>query len=252
MTSHEQKSKLEFLGERYEFAAWRDPGQPAETLFVLNFLIGAGDLPGFRRERIDENEADEGWPRSVRSLWRSEADQEVLIDLLVFEGDSRDAARYVLLHALGQFEAVLQRDEEPGDLAFTTPGRGAIVYALANLVPVVRAAGGSHESVTVVAKQLEEHLRARPDTGGRVVPKIDRLATGPRLPDGAVRISLDARDPLGRPLWFKIFGSGGEVLMHQGELAFRPYAPGRPELTVLAINENGGVARESISLGDTA
>lgn len=247
--STQERSKASFLHERYDFAAWRDPGQPSETLFVLNYLIAPSDLAGYRAEHIEELDASEGWPRSVRSLWRSKDADEVLIAVEVFEADSRAAARETLAQSLGQFQAVLEPDEEVGEVAFATPVRGAVAFALANLVGLVRTAGGSHESVAAVARQLDVHLRTRPEAGGRVVPDIDRLAAGTGLPDGAVPISAEARDPLDRPVWLKIFSSGGEVLMRDGQLVFRPYGPGRHELTVFAINENGGVAEETISLG---
>jgi hypothetical protein len=247
--STQERSKASFLQERYDFAAWRDPGQPSETLFVLNYLIAPSDLAGYRSERIEELAASEGWPRSVRSLWRSKDADDVLIAVEVFEADSRAAARETLVQSLGEFQAVLEPDREMGEVAFATPARGAVVFALANLVGLVRAAGGSHESVAAVAGQLDVHLRTRPDAGGRVVPEIERLAAGPELPSGAVPISVEARDPLDRPLWFKIFSSGGEVLMQDGQLVFRPYGPGHHALTVFAINENGGVAEETISLG---
>jgi hypothetical protein len=252
MSNHEQQSKLEFLGERYEFAAWRLAGQPAETLYVLNFVMSPGDVAGYRPERIEEQQAGEVWPRSHRSLWRSEADEEAVIEVQVLEADSRDLARAVLLQSLGQFQAVLESDPDVGEVAFATRGRGAVVFALANLVVLVRAADGPQRSVAEVSKVIEGRLRARPEEGGAVVPEIERLAPGPQLPDGAFRISLEAHDPLGRPLWFKLFASGGEVVKEAGELAFRSYKPGRRELTVFAINENGGVARESISLGEAA
>ena len=249
MSTQERHPKVTFLQERYDFAAWSDPGQPSETLFVLNYLIAPSDLAGYRPERIEELDAGEGWPRSVRSLWRKEDADDVLIGVEVFEADSRAAARETLIQGLGQFQAVLEPDEEVGEVAFATPVRGAVVFVLANLVGLVRAAGGPHESVAAVARQLDVHLRTRPEAGGRVVPDIDRLEAGPQMPSGAVPISVEARDPLGRPLWFKIFGSSGEVLMQDGQLVFRPYGPGRHEVTAFAINENGGVAEETISLG---
>jgi hypothetical protein len=249
MSTQARHSKATFLQERYDFAAWRDPGQPSETLFVLDFLIAPSDLAGFRAERIEEFDASEGWPRSVRSLCRSKDADDMLIAVEVFEADSRAAARETLVQSLGEFQAVLEPDKDVGEIAFATPVRAAVVFAVANLVGLVRTAGGSHESVAAVARQLDAHLRARPEAGGRVVPDIDRLAAGPELPNGAVPISVEARDPLDRPLWFKIFSSGGEVLMQDGQLVFRPYGPGRHELTLFAINENGGVAEETISVG---
>jgi hypothetical protein len=250
MSAREPMSKLEFLQQRYDFADWPGADQQAETLFIWNYLMSGSELAGFRPERIEEHHGSEAWPRSVRSLWRSEAKDEALVEVQVFEADSRASARAVLLQALGQFQAVLESREGTGEVAFANPGGGAVVFALANLAVVVRAAGGSRPPVARVTELLEAHLRERPEAGGTVVPEIDRLATGPELPDGTVRISLEARDPLDRPIWFKIFSVGGEALTQAGELVFRPYGPGRREVTAFAINENGGVAEESISLGE--
>jgi hypothetical protein len=252
MSTHEQQSKLEFLEKRYEFAAWRHAGRPAETLFFMDFLIGARDLEGYQPERIEEHDPGRGWPRAHTSLWRSEAEEAVLIEVQVLEADSRDLARALLLQSLGQFQAVLEADADVGDVAFATRGRGAVIFALENLAVLVRVADGPHEEVAEVSRMVEGRLRARPEPGGAVVPTIERLAAGQRLSEGAFRIFLDASDPLGRPLWFKLFGYGGEVARQAGELAFRPYESGQAELTAFAINENGGVARESISLGEAA
>jgi hypothetical protein len=252
MSAKEPMSKLEFLQQRYDFADWRGVDQQAETLFIWNYFMSESDLTGFRPEHIEEHPGNEAWPRSVRSLWRSEAKDEVLVDVQVFEADSRESGRNVLLQALGQFQAVLESREGTGEVAFGTPGGGAVVFTLANLVVVVRAAGGSRPPVASVTEVLEAHLRERPEAGGTVVPEIDRLAAGPELPDGTVRISLEARDPLERPVWFKIFTVGGEALVQAGELAFRPYGPGRREATAFAINENSGVAEKSILLDEPA
>ena len=141
--STQERSKASFLQERYDFAAWRYPGQPSETLFVLNYLIAPSDLAGYRAEHIEELDASEGWPRSVRSLWRSKDADEGPIAVEVFEADwTRAAARETLAQSLGQFQAVLEPDEEVGEVAFATPVRGAVAFALTNLVGLVRTAGG--------------------------------------------------------------------------------------------------------------
>jgi hypothetical protein len=247
---HDQRSKLEFLHERYDFPAWRDPPRPSESPFIVNYRIGPNELDGYRTEHVEEHKANEEWPRSFRSLWRATRDDEVLLDVVAFEADSRELARDVLVQVLGEFQAVLQRDDALGEVAFAAPGRGAVVLVVANLVFVVRTADGERKAVAAVAEQLEEHVVSRPQAGGSVVPTIDQVAVGDKLPDGSRRISLEARDPLGRPLWFKIFASGGDVLRERGELAFRPYGAERRTLTLFAINENGGVAEESTPIRD--
>jgi hypothetical protein len=247
MSVRETDPKLEFLSERYGFEAWSSAGEPPESLFIWKYFLSEGDLPGYRSERVDETEAGEGWPRSIRSLWRSQDEPEALLSAFVFEAEGRDSARALLLRALGQFQSTLQPSEGIGDVGFAAAGEGAIVFALANLVIVLRTAGGKPFSMVGVAQRLEGQLRARPEVGGKVVPDIEELALGPERPDGTLPLSLRAVDPLGRPVWFKVFSAGGESLTREGELIFRPYGPGPPELTVFTINENGYAATRSLS-----
>jgi hypothetical protein len=101
--------------------------------------------------------------------------------------------------------------------------------------------------VTGPAEDLERHLRARPEPGGPVAPAINQLTAGAPHADGTIPVALDASDPLGRPLWFKVFGRGGEALEQNGELVFRPYGRKPWELTVFAINENGGSSAKALS-----
>lgn len=246
MSIRENDPKLEFLRERYGFEAWSRAGEPAEALFIWKYFLSEGDLPGYKSERIDETEAGEGWPRSIRSLWRNQDDPEAVLSALVFEADARDSARALLLRALGQFQAILEPREGIGEVGFAA-GEGAIVFALANLVIVLRTAEGKPVSMAGVAQRLEGQIRTRPEVGGKVVPDIEELALGPERPDGTLPLSLRAVDPLGRPVWFKLFTAGGEALEREGELVFRAYGPGPRELTVFAINENGYAATQSLS-----
>ena len=137
-----------------------------------------------------------------------------------------------------------------GEVAFAGAGDRALVLALANLVLVVRTAGGKPAPVTDVAETLERDLRNPREPGGRVAPEIETLEAGPPRADGTVQISLEAADPLGRPVWFQLLGRGGELLVRNRELAFRPYGPGPRELTVYAINENKGSSSRRLTLAD--
>jgi hypothetical protein len=112
---------------------------------------------------------------------------------------------------LGQFQAFLERREGVGDVAFAAAGDGAVTFVVANLVVLVRTVDGPPTPVTGPVHDVERHIRARPEPGGRVAPEIHERAAGAPQPDGTVPIEVKTADPPGRPLWFKVFGHGGEV-----------------------------------------
>ena len=250
MTGPEEYPMLDFLKQQYGFERWAELAADEEALFVWKFFLSEGDLPGYRPERIQPIAAVDDWPESIQSIWRREDDPEALVSVLVIEGPERRAARDLLLRALGEFQGILEPREGIGEVAFAGAGDRALVLALANLVLVVRTAGGKPAPVTGVAETLERDLRNPREPGGRVAPEIETLEAGPPRADGTVQISLEAADPLGRPVWFQLFGLGGELLVRNRELAFRPYGPGPRELTVYAINENKGSSSRRLTLAD--
>ena len=244
----EQDPKLAFLRERYAFETWAEAGTPPESLFVWKYFLIAEDLPGYQPDRIEKIGEAEGRQASIRSMWRSESEPDALLEVLVFECPDRTSARVALLLILGEFQAFLKRRDGLGDIAFAAAGDGAVALALANLAVILRTADGKPSQVTEVAQHLEGNLRALPKPGGKVVPEIELLAAGVSRPDGTISISLKAADPLGRPLWFKVFGRGGEAVDRDGESAFRPYGPEPWDLTVFAINESGHSASKHFVL----
>lgn len=127
------------------------------------------------------------------------------------------------------------------------PRDGAVTFVIANLVLLVRTVDGPPTPVTGPVHDLERNIRARPEPGGRAAPEIHELAAGAPQPDGTVPIEVRAADPFGRPLWFKVFGHGGEAFTRNGQLAFRPFGPEPWDVTIFAINENGGSAERALS-----
>jgi hypothetical protein len=244
---HPSDPKLEYLRERYAFADWSDAGTPPESLFIWQYVRNRHDLPGYELERIEEIETERERPASIRALWRSQSDRVAVLELLVSECPDRGSARPALLRTLGQFQAFLERREGVGDVAFAAARDGAVTFVVANLVLLVRMVDGPPTPVTGPARDVERNVRARPDPGGRVAPEIHELAAGAPQPDGTVPITVKTADPLGRPLWFKVFGHGGEAFDRDGDLAFRPFGPEPWDVTVFAINENGGAAERALS-----
>jgi hypothetical protein len=243
---YERDPKLDHLRNRYGFADWAEPGTPPESLFIWRYVPTRDDLPGYELERIDVIE-ERDQPALTQSIWRSQTDRYALVESLIAECPDRTSARIALLRTLGQFQAYLELRKGLGDVGFAAEGDGAIVFALANLVVLLRTIDGEPLPVSRSAQNLEHHMRGRPDAGRPVAPTFNDLAAGAPQADGTIPISIEATDPLGRPLWFKMFGQEGEALERNGELAFRPYGPKRWELTVFAINENGASSEKTLS-----
>jgi hypothetical protein len=239
--------KLEYLRQRYAFADWSDAGTPLESLFVWKYVRNRHYLPGYELERIEELETEQGQPASSRAIWRSQSDREAVLELLVSECPDRGSARPALLRTLGQFQAFLERREGIGDIAFAAAGDGAVTFVVANLVVLVRAVDGPPTPMIGPAHDVERHVRDRPEPGGRLAPEIHELTAAAPQTDGTIPIDVEADDPLGRPLWFKVFGHRGEAFDRNGELTFRPYGPEPWDITIFAINENGGSAERALS-----
>src|SRR5205823_2070603 len=106
----------------------------------------------------------------------------------------------------------VERRQGPGDVAFGPPDETVVLAVLANVVLLVRNAGPEVISMRTVASELERHLAGRPEPNGKIVPEIQIFAGGQLGPDAAIApLALEASDPLGRPLWFKLFSRTGEV-----------------------------------------
>jgi hypothetical protein len=238
------------LQQRYGYETWRDTRPPGEHLHVWNFFLGEAILRGWRAQRIQTIDAQPPWPRSVQSVWAPERGDGVLANILIFECPERTAARDVLMRALGQFEALLERRDEPGEVAFGPKEETVLLFAVANIVAVVRNAGPEVVSMSDVADLLDRRISERPEAGGPVVPEIQIFAGAEPKPGAkAVPLAVETVDPLGGPLWFKLFSPTGEVVEEDGRLVYRPEASPPHEITLYVINEHGGTASRTLMLG---
>ena len=182
-------------------------------------------------------------------MWRSHNDRAGVLEVLVSECRDRGYARPVLLQILGQFQAFLERREGMGDVAFAAEGDGAVTFVVANLVVVVRTVDGPPTPVTGPAQDVERDIRARPERTDEWRPDPG-ACSGARQLDGTIPIEVRAAEPPGRPLWFKVFGHGGEAFDRDGGLAFRPFGPEPWDVTVFALNEGGGSAERALFASD--
>ena len=206
----------------------------------------ADDLPGYELERVDVIE-ERDQPALTQSIWRSQ---------------SRSVRARRITHRRVSRSNI--RSHRPASDTRTVPGISRAprkVSGMSTLQPRRRShrlrarepgrspAHHRRETLTSVPLRKRRAPHARP-TGRRPAASRPRSTTWQRVRhsrSGTIPISIEATDPLGRPLWFKMFGQEGEALERNGELAFRPYGPKRWALTVFAINENGASSEKTLS-----
>lgn len=239
---------LEPLRRRHSFAEWAGRSSLSESLLVLGFFVSAADLPGWRQHRVERFDSEQ--VRRTQSTWIREGAEELLrVDLL--ECPSRIAAHEQLLYAVGEFQsaAVVRQQVEFGDVAFGT-GQLVVVFARGNLVAMLRSGGRRPVPVIDLARDLDQRLTSRPAEGRGVAPSITRFE--PAQPEAAVgepvRLRLEAADPLGRPVWLKVFAAGGELRVEGGATVYQSDTAGSHRLMAVAVNENGGVATSTTSI----
>jgi hypothetical protein len=244
---------LAALKERHDFEAWRAPDPAQGAFLVWRHFLGGRELPGWRAHRIQRVEAPDT-PPAHHSIWqRADGRGQILVAFDVYECASAAQAREFLVRVLAEFQTpLLERVPGIGEVAFTVPGEGAIVFARANLVLVLRNAGAETISLGDVARRFDENLRARPESGmpWEEAPVIARFEAGAaRVVAGqTVPLTLDAPPRAGRAVWFKLFGPAGTFEIENDRPLFRPAAAGPAEILAYAIAADGAAAGTSFRL----
>lgn len=254
--------------KQFGYSEWRGLTTLDENLFIWQFFLAGDELQGWQAHRIQTVQSP-GWPPAQHSVWRRpDADRtganlaegsraaagqdEELVSLQVYESASLQAAHTFLLTLLGNVqspEMARQVGSPTGDVAFAMPGGTSLLFARANLVVWLRNAGPKVLPLEELARLFDGELTRRPETKpGQVQPTIERFASAAREgPVGqAVPLEVAARDPLGRPLFYKFFSTGGEIYLQDGQLVYRPQRPGTQQITLFAVNSNRGAASQQL------
>jgi hypothetical protein len=247
---------LDEFRRRHGFEDWRGSRATEEELFAWGFFFGGQELPGRRALRIDTVEAP-GWPPAVQSLWgvakgESALRDEALVRIDVYECTSRAEAHELVVRLLAQFQSPLieRRRNGLGDVAFAMPGDRSVLLARANVAVVVLNAGSEIQAVEPVAREIDELFAAPLGLDRNTVrPQIRRVALAEGRPTRGVpnALVLEAEDPLGRRVWFRLSAKDGEFSSHGGRAFYTPEAEGAHVVEVAAINENLGVATETLA-----
>ena len=248
----ETESQAMVLKKRHEYDAWRNRNTLAESLFIWRFILRGDEFPNLMIHRIQPSRVD-ALASSVHSVWHSGyRDGEELLILDIFECPSRETAHEFVLRLLGEFQSpsVSRQDQlEIGDIAFAMPAGSSILFARANLVVSMSVTEAKKTDIARLAKNFDRYLAARPESRSGVVPEIHRFeAQGIQTGREVIPLRLEAVDPLGRPLWYKLFSAAGSVAVEEGSLVYRPERPGQHRIEVCAINSNRGVAYAELTL----
>jgi hypothetical protein len=248
-----ESNGLDLLRERHGFDEWRDARPTGEALFIWRFFLAGRELPGRRALRVENVEAP-GVSPSIRSIWGTEPEDAdaPLFRVDVYEAGSRVEARELLLHRLAQFQSPLieRRREAPGDVAFGMPDDRSLVFSRGNMVVLVLNAGDNVETVEPVARELDHLFSAPPDVAHSPVrPEIRRaevaVAREP-TPGAPVPLVLEAEDPLGRPVWFRLSAKHGDFFAAEDGVFYTPETEGTHAIEIAVLNENLGSAIQQL------
>lgn len=241
------------LKQKYGFEQWRDLNTLGESLFIWRYYLAEDEFPGWKPVLIQPVRTPD-WPPAFESVWQSADEKaEALLTVNVYEANSRLEAHGFVIRLLAEFQSsqvTRQEQGHVGDVAFAPPEDAAILFVRANLVILMQNGGREIIPLRPLASRLDESLITRPRLDeGQVFPQIrrfsvpaERVKTGDTLP-----LEIDAADPLGRPLWYKIFSPTGEIQLRDGSPIYIPSAAGEQRLTLFALNPNRAAVRQELT-----
>jgi hypothetical protein len=260
----------EEIKKRFSFDEWRNRNTLEENLFIWQFFFLGDEFPNWQLHKTRSLEAPPSEPKTVgtrmfaqeffghtprviQSVWQPAARQTgTIVSVDTYECASRAAAHELLIRTLGEFQSPLlrrQAENVAGDVAFTHPGSGIMLFARANHLIVIRSIGQVTVPVTELARQLDNDLIEKPPAPiSRAEPTIrslkaeaEELEVGSRVP-----LEIDVDRLPDRQLIYKFFSRDGEVLAEEGRLLYRPTNPGEQTFEFYAVGPSRGVATERI------
>jgi hypothetical protein len=156
--------RIERLKQRYRYAEWSsaEPKPPIATVPVPS-LLG----PEWVLDHVDVVETDETAvgapdPRAWQAAWRSAKGEQAVSAYLRRCASAAEASEH-LLQLLDQFQSPLVERvagaNAVGDVSFAPPGDRAVLFAVSNLVALVRSVGRDAVSARGAAVTMLARLR---------------------------------------------------------------------------------------------
>ncbi len=229
---------IEHLKKQHAFDSWKGRNAlEGKTLFVWKFFLAGDELSGWKihRSRLT---ALPGAKAIIQTVWTSgDAEKSTTLRTDISECDTRLEAHETLIRWLADFQSPVlrrQQDAQTGDVLFVGPQGSPSLFARGNLAILFRDAGGAAASVSELAQRFDTALIAKPEPKGGPDVRTFRAVRAEAAVDENVPLEMAASDPADRPVGYKVFAEGGDLLAEPQGLVFRGAKPGRHTLMLVA------------------
>lgn len=240
----------------YSYNLWKKaPGQGTRQ-FIFDYFFGDFALPGWHIVN-QRHSSTRGKRPFIQSFWkRTEGADDVVLRIDVCEGSIWTEAREILLTFLTGFQLpgieLQTYQPELGDVALAGPEPCTILFATANLALLVRNVGRDVFPVMDIVTAMTERLLHPPlipreSNASFKFGKEFRFETGEAFLGNSMHIIEDSHSSVPRE-FYQFFAPKGEVFLRGEELFYRPLEVGQHTLDIFAVNNEGAVPTQQLSL----
>jgi hypothetical protein len=239
---------LNLLMKFYGYEQWQFADKASPNLFIESFPLPGQRIVGFEMfppQLIYTT----NWPRTVHWVGKG-SDQ---FDLIRIDGQvcsSPEEARYFLMQTLAQFQCptLVRRDDlEIGDIAFVEEEQDAIVFAMGNVVTLVRNAGRTSLDFRRVAQAVDDALKSTPVSVGVKLEETPSFTVASMTVSvGQPVILQPIREQTAVSPVHKFFSESGSVIREGDNFIYQSQKSGPQTLTIFAIDQAGKTARQEL------
>lgn len=240
-------------GKKCGFEHW-DESPTGVKLFVRNFFLAPGSLPGWELIQQQQFE-DENGAQVSESFWKRTGEAaDLILRIDVYEQHTLPAARRSLSELLSGFQlpGIAPADDKIfGDAAFTSPDEHVMVFAVGTLVFMLRNVGKDLAPVGEVVKFINQSLLdSQPAATNHSVNPMNRFhfESGEARVDDEVRLKEAPTDALERRRFYKFLSDKGETFLKEGSLFYRPTVQGSHVLRIYAVDAAGNALEQELPL----
>lgn len=242
---------------QYHLDKWTEQTDVGKHVFIWKFFLGGNEIIGWNLVKATPYDYKDR--SGFTYIWRKvKSDVEELIKIDIVESASWRKSHETLLDQLIELQAPQLPKAESrkiviGDVAFIGFGETiqSIIFTRANMLVRIHSVGKKDISIVDIAKQLDDLFLSKPQlTEKGVIPEISSFSSAKKIVQKNETVVLDivARDPLNRPLWFKLMVDQGELFVRDEKIYFSSNTSGDFKISLFTINENGFAGGRDLKL----